>query len=78
MTSKNISIKKATYDKLIRLKGNAESFTEVIEFLLQNAQHTGKSLEPFFGLWDEEPEITLDTIYRHREEMNAEWQEKFS
>lgn len=46
MTSKTITIQEDTYNKLVELKRNDESFNDVIERLIKKKQH----LRPFFGL----------------------------
>ena len=78
MASKNIAIKKETYDKLLKLKGESESFTDVIEFLLSSTKNIGISLEPFFGIWKDDSFITVDMIYEQRDEMNTELDKRFN
>jgi predicted CopG family antitoxin len=77
MPSKNISIKKETYDKLMALKKKKESFTDIIEFLLQNTQSTGKSLEPFFGIWKDDSFLTIEEIHHERDSVNKQLQKRF-
>ena len=47
MASKTIMIQEETYLKLAKLKGNNESFNDVIERLIKKEQN----LNPFFGLF---------------------------
>ena len=71
MTSKNISITQDVYNKLIKIKGQNESFSELFLRLL-NIQK--KSLEKSFGAWQlskkEKEEIWDDIINRPRKNWN--------
>lgn len=71
MTSKNISITEDVYNKLIKIKGENESFSELFLRLL-NIQK--KSLEKSFGAWQlskkEKEEIWDDIINRPRKNWN--------
>ena len=71
MTSKNISITEDVYNKLIKIKGQNESFSELFLRLL-NIQK--KSLEKSFGAWQlskkEKEEIWDDIINRPRKNWN--------
>lgn len=71
MTSKNISITEDVYNKLIKIKGQNESFSELFLRLL-NIQK--KSLEKSFGAWQlsekEKKEIWNDIIDRPRRSWN--------
>jgi len=77
MASKNISIKKETYDKLVALKKDNESFTDIIESLLHPAQNIGRNLEPFFGMWGEDPIVTVEMAAENRNEINKQLAERF-
>ncbi|MHA1619508.1 MAG: antitoxin VapB family protein [Promethearchaeota archaeon] len=78
MTSKNISIKKETYDKLRALKGESESFTEVIEQLIRDSKKIGNNLGRFFGTWKDDPVITPEMIRSNRAELNDQLRKRFS
>jgi len=78
MASKNISIKKETYDKLVSLKKETESFTDIIEHLLQESNKIGQSLGRFFGIWKDDPILTIEMITADREELNAQLLQRFS
>ena len=71
MTSKNISITEDVYNKLIKIKGQNESFSELFLRLL-NLQK--KSLEKSFGAWQlskkEKKEVWNDIINRPRRVWN--------
>ena len=47
MTSKNLTVKEEVYDKLVEAKRGKESFSEVIERLLEGK----KDLMPFAGIF---------------------------
>ncbi|TFH31042.1 MAG: hypothetical protein E4G98_00880 [Promethearchaeota archaeon] len=78
VASKNISIKKETYDKLRALKGESESFTEVIEQLIRDSKKTGGNLGRFFGMWKEDPILTLEMIKSNRAELNDQLLKRFN
>ena len=71
MTSKNISITEDVYNKLIKIKGQNESFSELFLRLLSIQK---KSLEKSFGAWQlskkEKEEIWDDIINRPRKNWN--------
>jgi predicted CopG family antitoxin len=50
MSSKTITIRKEVYEELRRIKGDNESFSELLLRLARNSN--GKKLERFFGAWD--------------------------
>lgn len=58
MGSKTISLKAETYHRLDRVKGPDESFSDVIDRLLNADEHP---LEDLVGLLDEEAVATLRT-----------------
>jgi predicted CopG family antitoxin len=78
LASKNISIRKETYDKLRALKKESESFTEVIEQLLHDTKKIGNNLEQFFGMWKEDSIITLEMIKTNRAELNKQLLKRFN
>ncbi|MFX1256645.1 MAG: antitoxin VapB family protein [Promethearchaeota archaeon] len=65
MTSKNISITEDVYKKLIKIKGENESFSELFLRLLKVQKH---NIEKAFGAWnlseEEKKEIWDDIINR--------------
>ena len=66
MTSKNISITEDVYNKLLKIKRDGESFSELFLRLLKIQKNT---LEKSFGAWDlseeEEKEIWEDISTRN-------------
>ncbi len=50
MSSKTITIRKEVYDELRRIKGDNESFSDLLLRLAKNSN--GKKLDRFFGVWD--------------------------
>jgi predicted CopG family antitoxin len=71
MTSKNISITKDVYNKLLKIKLENESFSELFLRLLKIQKNT---LEKSFGAWDlseeEEKEIWVDLSTRNGRSWN--------
>jgi len=71
MTSKNISITKDVYNKLLKIKLENESFSELFLRLLKIQKNT---LEKSFGAWDlseeEEKEIWVDITTRNGRSWN--------
>lgn len=71
MTSKNISITKDVYNKLLKIKLENESFSELFLRLLNIQKNT---LEKSFGAWDlseeEEKEIWVDISTRNGRSWN--------
>ena len=65
MTSKNISITEAVYKKLMKIKGENESFSELFLRLLKIQK---QAIEKSFGAWNlsekEKKEIWNDITYR--------------
>ncbi|MBD3230668.1 MAG: hypothetical protein GF329_20990 [Candidatus Lokiarchaeota archaeon] len=49
MTSKNISITEDVYNKLVKLKGETESFSELILRLIKSQK---TNIEKSFGAWN--------------------------
>ena len=66
MTSKNISITEDVYNKLLKIKRDGESFSELFLRLLKIQKNT---LEKSFGAWDlseeEKKEIWADISTRN-------------
>ncbi len=71
MTSKNISITKDVYNKLLKIKLENESFSELFLRLLKIQKNT---LEKSFGAWDlseeEEKEIWVEISTRNGRSWN--------
>ena len=71
MTSKNISITKDVYNKLLKIKLENESFSELFLRLLKIQKNT---LEKSFGAWDlseeEEKEIWIELSTRNGRSWN--------
>ena len=71
MTSKNISITKDVYNKLLKIKLENESFSELFLRLLNIQKNT---LEKSFGAWDlseeEEKEIWVEISTRNGRSWN--------
>ena len=71
MTSKNISITKDVYNKLLKIKLENESFSELFLRLLKIQKNT---LEKSFGAWDlsevEEKEIWVELSTRNGRSWN--------
>jgi len=71
MTSKNISITQDVYNKLLKIKLETESFSELFLRLLKIQKHT---LEKSFGAWDlseeEEKEIWVEISTRNGRSWN--------
>ena len=71
MTSKNISITKDVYNKLLKIKLENESFSELFLRLLKIQKNT---LEKSFGAWDlseeEEKEIWVGISTRNGRSWN--------
>ncbi|TFF97479.1 MAG: antitoxin [Promethearchaeota archaeon] len=64
MASKNISITEDVYNKLVQIKRENESFSELITRLLESQK---KNLEKAFGSWDlkkDEKEEIWDPIIK--------------
>ena len=65
MTSKNISITEEVYNKLMKIKGDKESFSELFLRILKIQQN---NIEKTFGAWNltnkEKKEIWDDLIKR--------------
>jgi predicted CopG family antitoxin len=72
MASKNISIKDVTYNKLLAIKQQNESFTEIIERLLKKNRATVEKLHDFFGIWKNDPLLTQEEFELNRKELNAQ------
>jgi len=78
MTSKNISITEDVYNKLLKIKRNNESFSELFLRLLKIQKNT---LEKSFGAWDlskeEEKEIWVGISNRNGRNWNKSNLEDF-
>ena len=78
MTSKNISITEDVYNKLLKIKREDESFSELFLRLLKIQKNT---LEKSFGAWDlseeEEKEIWIGISTRYGRNWNKSNLEDF-
>jgi predicted CopG family antitoxin len=78
MTSKNISITEDVYNKLLKIKRDNESFSELFLRLLKIQKNT---LEKSFGAWDlsdiEKKEIWADISTRNARTWNKSDLEDF-
>lgn len=78
MASKNISIKEDVYKKLLQIKHDNESFSDLLLRLLKNQKTL---LEKSFGAWDlsedEKKEIWDDISYRSGRQWNKSTLEDF-
>jgi predicted CopG family antitoxin len=66
MASKTIMIQEETYNKLLKLKKNNESFNDVIEKLIAKEQ----DLKPFFGIFTEEEGDKIDNAIEELRILN--------
>ena len=65
MASKTIMIQEDTYNKLLKLKKNNESFNDVIRKLIDKEQN----LDEYFGIFtDEEGDLILKSIEEAQKE----------
>ena len=66
MSVKTVTLSKDAYDALASLKGESESFSEVVRRL------TGARtlLSAFAGAWKDAPEVELDSIHRFLKESD--------
>ncbi len=72
MASKNISIQEKTYKKLLAMKTNEESFTDIIEKLIERTKTSIEGIKPFFGAFKEEPFMSLEELEQNRDEINRD------
>ncbi|MBD3195891.1 MAG: antitoxin [Candidatus Lokiarchaeota archaeon] len=73
MASKNISIRLDLYKKLKELKDKDESFSDIIEKLLdEGMKGTPSRMMKHFGAWKELPEDFDDIVESFRETVNKE------
>ena len=71
MVSKNISIREDLYIKLAHLKRGDESFSDVIERLLnESAKGSASRLMRYFGAWSDLPNDFDEIIEKARKSMN--------
>ncbi len=77
MVSKNISIRKVLYDRLELHKKPGESFSDVIERLLDK-QKDERDIMKCFGLWSNIPENLIAEMREHNKEMRQAFTERFT
>jgi len=72
MTSKTISLREDTYDRLRQAKGEGESFSDVVDRLLRAEGSGGHPLHDLVGLLDdEEVERVRERSQTFREGVDA-------
>ncbi len=77
MASKNISIRLDLYNKLAKLKQKGESFSEVIERLLNEGLKGSTSrLMKYFGVWADFPDDIIQKAEEFRKSMNDNIEER--
>jgi predicted CopG family antitoxin len=77
MASKNISIRLDLYNKLAKLKRKGESFSEVIERLLNEGLKGSTSrLMKYFGVWADFSEDIIQKAEEFRKSMNDNIEER--
>ena len=77
MVSKNISVRLDLYNKLAKLKQKGESFSEVIERLLNEGLKGRTSrLMKYFGAWADFPEDIIQKAEEFRKSMNENIEER--
>ncbi len=77
MASKNISVRSDLYNKLVKLKQKGESFSEVIERLLNEGLKGSTSrLMKYFGVWADFPEDIIQKAEDFRKSMNKNIEER--
>lgn len=77
MASKNISVRLDLYNKLAKLKQKGESFSEVIERLLNEGLKGSTSrLMKYFGVWADFPEDIIQKVEKFRKSMNDNIEER--
>ncbi len=77
MASKNISVRLDIYNKLAKLKQKDESFSEVIERLLNEGLKGSTSrLMKYFGVWADFPEDIIQKAEEFRKSMNKNIDER--
>lgn len=70
IASKNISIKEETYKKLVNMKQNNESFTDIIEKLIDLSKMTNQNIKQFFGAFKSNPFMEIEDVKSNRDEVN--------
>ncbi len=77
MASKNISIREDLYRRLTALKGENQSYSDVIEGLLNDGLKGSYSrLMKHFGAWRDLPEEIDEIILSVRDEMNRDFDKR--
>jgi len=77
MASKNISVRLDLYDKLQKLKQKGESFSDIIERLLDEGLKGSPSrLMKYFGVWADFPEDFTQKAEEFRKSMNENIEER--
>ena len=77
MASKNISIRSDLYQKLAKLKQKHESFSDVLERLLnEGLKGCTSRLMKYFGVWADFPEDIIQKAEEFRKSMNNNIEER--
>jgi predicted CopG family antitoxin len=77
MTSKNILVRLEIYEKLKKLKKKGESFSDVIERLLNEGLKGSTSrLMKYFGIWADFPETITKEAEEFRKSMDDHIEER--
>ena len=67
MALKNISVRSDIYEKLEKLKQKGESFSDVIERLLnEGSKGSASRLMKYFGIWADFPEDFIKEVEKFR------------
>ncbi|HME56237.1 MAG TPA: antitoxin VapB family protein [Candidatus Lokiarchaeia archaeon] len=71
MTSKNISVRDDIYEQLTRLKQKNQSYSDVIENLInEGTKGSFSRLMKYFGTWSGFPEEVDQSINKIRQDLN--------
>ena len=71
MASKNLSIRMELTEKLVKIKEKNESFSDLIERLLnEGSKGSSSRLMKYFGTWSELPEDLDKKIIEFRKSIN--------
>jgi len=77
MTSRNIAIREDLYNRLGKLKQTNQSFSDVIEGLLnEGSKGSFSRLMKYFGVWGDMPEEFFARIENIRAETNTNMKDR--
>ena len=60
------------------MKSADESFTDIIENLIERSKLTGMNLKPFFGAFKDDPFLSQEILESNRKEINEQLRERFN